>query len=240
MQHVQLPNTIINALDMEPKDLLIYMAIRRYMNNATRKAFPSLKTIAEKASASINTVRKSIAKLEESGFIELTKSTTDARQVIYYFPENKNFEPFSYSFLDNTDLSFTEKAYLAATQQFMFKNNNVGTTLFSNEELSKKINMPIKTIYKCDSALKDKGYLTILHSKGEGGLQSQEKVFNLAEFGQAVVFALQNHEERIENAEDSIDQLKKDLHKALSELKKLREDHDLLLKEKELKNQKID
>ena len=57
-QHVQLPN---NSLDLEPKDKLVYLCIRRYMNKNTKKAFPSLQTISNVSGASIPTIRKIIS-----------------------------------------------------------------------------------------------------------------------------------------------------------------------------------
>ena len=45
-QHVQLPNNMTPILT--PQDLLVYISIKRYMNNETKEAFPSLQTIAEK------------------------------------------------------------------------------------------------------------------------------------------------------------------------------------------------
>lgn len=44
-QHVQLPNNMTASGELTPKDLLIYVSIKRYMNNETREAFPSLETI---------------------------------------------------------------------------------------------------------------------------------------------------------------------------------------------------
>ena len=56
-QHVQLPNNMTLETILTPQDLLVYVSIKRYMNNETKEAFPSLQTIAEKCGASIPTIR---------------------------------------------------------------------------------------------------------------------------------------------------------------------------------------
>ena len=67
-QHVQLPNSMTVDAKLTPQDLLIYVAIKRYMNKDTKEAFPSLQTICSKSGASINTVRKCISNLEKEIF----------------------------------------------------------------------------------------------------------------------------------------------------------------------------
>ena len=116
-QHVQLPNNMGNS-DITPKDQLIYLSIRRFMNNKSKIAFPSLEKIKEVSGASINTIRNSISSLEEKEYIKVFKR---GRGQEYHFNELKAFEPFSYEFLDKPDLTFTEKSYIVASQQFMFK-----------------------------------------------------------------------------------------------------------------------
>lgn len=225
-QHVQLPNNLIDFKDVDPKDLLIYLSIKRFMNQKTRECFPSEETIAKTAGCSRMTVRKSINKLVSGNFMEVHKSQKDARYKCYYFPEHSNFEPFSYDFLDNPNLTFSEKAYLAATQQFMIKENGIGKTMYNNMELANKINMPIRTIRACDNSLQEKGFMEILSTNAKDsttGLTKQEKIYNLEQFGQAVVFALRNHENRITKTEESIESLKKDLEMALKEINRLKE-----------------
>ena len=214
-RHVQLPNN----MPLTPQDLLIYLSIKRYMNNETKEAFPSLLTISKVSGASINTIRKGIENLKREGYIETYKR---GRSQIYKFIKYTNFEPFSYEFLDKEDLSFTEKAYLVASQQYMFKNDGVGKLYLTNKELSKRINLSEPTISKCNKSLEKKDYLSIIKTDKVDsltGLKINEKVFHLNELEQAIVFALQNHEDRIEKNENTI----KSLQKELQELKKVLE-----------------
>ena len=94
-QHVQLPNNM--TLDVKPKDLLIYVTIKRHMNKETKKAFPALTTICAESGASINAVRESIKKLEKFEYLKVEK---DGRKNVYVFTTYKNFEPFSYDSWD--------------------------------------------------------------------------------------------------------------------------------------------
>lgn len=232
-QHVQLPNNMTLETILTPQDLLVYISIKRYMNNETKEAFPSLQSIAEKCGASIPTIRKCIKRLEEGKYIEVTKK---GRSQIYKFLKYDNFEPFSYEFLDKEELSFTEKAYQLASQQYQFKENGMGKISMSNKELAEKINMSESTISRCNKSLEAKGYLDIIKAKKhESGITINEKFFHLDELGQAIVFTLQNHEERLNKTEQNIENLMKDMSIVLKENKELKE----RLKELELSNTKI-
>lgn len=220
-QHVQLPNDMTESLT--PQDLLIYLTIKRYMNNETKEAFPSQQLICEKSGASINTVRKSIERLKEQRYIETYKK---GRQIFYRFLKWDRFEPFSYEFLDKSDLTFTEKAYLIASQQYMFKDiEPYGKITLSNEELAKRINMSERTIYRCDKSLEQKNYLNIIKTNKkdlETGLSIREKLYHLTEVEQEIVFILKNHENRITNTENEIEQLKKQVAYLLRENSELK------------------
>lgn len=199
---------------MTPRDQLIYLSIRRFMNRKTNIAFPSLGKISEVSGASINTIRKSIKILEDKGYITVIKN---GKMQQYYFNELKAFEPFSYDFLDKKDLTFTEKSYLVASQQYMFTDvNNYGKISYSNKELSEKINMPESTISLANRSLVKKNYLTLIKNESkdlETGCYTDTKLFHLTELGQAVIWALQNHEERIVQNTNDIQKLNEKIEK---------------------------
>lgn len=223
MKHVQLPNDMTADANLTPQDLLIYVAIKRYMNKDTKEAFPSLQTICAKSGASVNTVRKCIANLEKEKYFTITK---EGRKNVYKFSEYKNFEPFSYDFLDKEDLTFTEKAYIIASQQYMFKDEpGIGKITLSSQDLAKRINMPESTISKCNKSLTAKDYLSIIRCNKrdeETGVVIQEKIFHLDELGQAVIWALHNHEERITNNEKTLNRALDEIAKLKAELQELR------------------
>jgi hypothetical protein len=204
------------------------------MNKETKEAFPSLTTISKKSGASIPTIRKSIKKLKGTYFEVIKKG----RQQYYLFDKKyQNFEPFSYDFLDKEDLTFTEKAYIIASQQYMFKDiEGYGKISMTNSELSEKINMPESTISKCNRSLTSKDYLSIIRCKNideESGVYVQEKFFKLDELGQAVIWALNNHENRIQNNEQRINNNEKDIKILVNEVQRLTNEI------KELKGEKL-
>lgn len=206
-QHVQLPIKLEDC-DLNPKDQLIYLSIRRFMNNNTKIAYPSLEEISKVSGASIPTIRASIKILKDKNYFEVIKN---GRSQKYKFNELKKFEPFSYDFLDKPDLTFTEKAYIVASQQYMYTDvEGVGKISYSNKELSQKINMPESTISKTNRSLQRKNYLTLIKNENkeiESGCKTDTKLFKLNELGQAVIWVLKDHEDRITDNEIRINKL---------------------------------
>lgn len=186
--------------DLDPKDKLIYIAIRRYMNKTTLEAFPSYATITKDTSAAAKTIKKCIDNLVREGYLETRK---EGRKIIYKFNNKKQFEPFSYDFLDKPDLSFTEKSYIIASQQYMFKDEEEGKINYNNRELSKLINMPESTISKCNRSLERKGYL-------EGASEIVKK-FQLRELDQLFIWKFKEQDEKIQKNSEDIDYLKREL-----------------------------
>lgn len=198
-QHIQLPNRKENE-DISPREQLVYLALKSFMNKDTKESFPSLKNISSITGINIGTIRKDIKHLEELDYIKIIKQ---GRNQIYRFNDYKTFEVFSYDFLYNKDLTSTEKAYLVATQQYMFKTQETGSVSLSNNTLSNLIHMPESTVSKCNRSLENKNLLTIVNNKNrdELGFMAQTKIFKLAEFNEAVVNTLVNHEDRLSQLE---------------------------------------
>lgn len=228
-QHVQVPNDMTEQnIYLKPGDILIYATIKRHMDKETKTCYPSLDTISKESGASVNTVRSSIQNLVNARYIEVQPK---GRGKLYRFLKWDKFEPFSYDFLDNKKLSFKEKAYILATQQYMFKKEDTqdGIVTYNNIELSKRLNISPSTISRLDSSLKSKEILdiNILTQKDpETGLPIKEKSFHLTKIQQAIVFILGNHEQRlrdtenkIENNTNEIDLLKKKIAELEKELK---------------------
>ena len=220
-QHVQLPNNM--TPELSPKDLLIYLYIKSYANKDTHEAFPSLELLHQKSGAAINTIRGCIQNLVKAGKIEIKK---EGRKNIYKFLNFKDgFEPFSYEFLDKKDLTFLEKAQLVASQQFMFKHEGEGVISYSNRQLADIINMPESTVRKNLTSLINKGYVEIKEVKDEfTGLVTKQKIYHLNKLEQAIIFILKNHEDRIKENENRLDDYELKLAeqaKEIEELKKL-------------------
>ena len=207
-QHVQVPNDMTEQnIYLKPGDILIYATIKRHMDKDTKTCYPSLDTISRESGASINTVRTSIQNLVNAEYIEVTPK---GRGKLYRFLKWDKFEPFSYDFLDNKKLTFKEKAYILATQQYMFKKEETqdGVVTYNNIELSKRLNISPSTVSRLDSSLQAKQILninTLALKDPETGLPIKEKVFHLSKIEQAIVFILGNHEERLRDTENKVE-----------------------------------
>lgn len=224
-QHIQLPNKMTEENNfLKPGDLLIYATIKRHMDKETKTCYPSLETIARESGASINTVRSSIQNLINSEYI-ITEPK--GRGKLYRFLKWNKFEPFSYDFLDNKELSFKEKAYILATQQYMFKSKETqnGIITYNNIDLANRINVSPSTISRIDNSLKTKDYLeinTLTQKDQQTGLPIKEKIFHLNKLQQAIVFILGNHEERIQDNTNEIQLLKERMNKLEEENRELK------------------
>lgn len=235
LQHVQVPNDM-GTKNLTPKDQLIYTIIKSH-DNPTKGCFPSLQVLSKESGASINTIRDSIVRLKEAGYI---KTELKGRKTYYTFDPYKKFEPFSPDFISNPNISFTTKSYLIASQQFMYKDvENLGKLSFSNRELADQINMPESTIRRCNAELVSKDYLTILKNESKDiqtGCKTDTKLYDLNKLGQAVIWAICNHEDRIQQNTEDINTLKARLDKQDEQLAEYKKLVDRLLKEKELQD----
>lgn len=206
-RHVQVPNDMTEQNSyLKPGDILIYATIKRHMNKETKTCYPSLTTISQESGASVNTVKASIQNLVNSKYITVSKK---GRGNLYTFLKWDEFEPFSYSFLDNKNLTFKEKAYILSAQQYMFKKEDTqdGIITYDNVELSKRLNISPTTISRLNDSLTIKKFLkinTLSQRNPETGLPIKEKIFHLSKIEQAIVFILKNHEERIKETEDKV------------------------------------
>ena len=201
-QHTQVPNNMAQD-GLTPRDQLVYAVLHSY-NNSNNECYPSLQTLSEDSKLSIPTIRASIKSLEDKEYIKIEKK---GRKNYYYFKKYITFEPFGPEFLKKKDISPTTKSYLIAAQQFMFKNiKGVGKISYPNTNLSQQINMPESTIRKCNKELERKNYLTIINNKSrdlETGCKTDTKLYDLNKLGQAIIWTLKDHEDRItENTEN--------------------------------------
>ncbi len=212
LQHIQVPHDMCRSHELEPFDMLVYANIKRFMNKDTRKAYPSIETLKALTKSGKDKVNNSISKLQG----KYLKIYNDGKRRTYVFSQRyKNFEPFSVDFLDKGDLTISEKSYIVAVQQYMFKDlRDLGKVSFTVRELSELINMPEWEIWKCERSLQDKGYLTIIKTKDrdfDTGLQRTERIFNMKFLQQQVIWTLAQNLARIKANNAKILQLQKDL-----------------------------
>lgn len=215
-QYVVVPHDMTTNSELEPKDLVVYAAIAKFKNKDTNESFPGLRTISQICCASVNTIKNSIDKLVSSGYISVSKKKNANNVYTFNKVFDDNFEVFSHKFLSDTSLSFMEKAYLIASQQFMFKSTNgeVGVIKFQNFELASKIKMPYSTLCKCNKSLESKELLTIIGAS--------EKIFKIKEFNQAVMWVLTKHEEEIDKLRQADKEKDARIRKLEKEIRRLK------------------
>lgn len=222
-QFVILPKKEVGD-QLQKYEILIYVAIRRYMNKDTMKAYPSLDRIQKDTGISKATIIKIIKIIINKGYMQ--QESKRGVGAIYTFNNEKSFEPFSYEFLDNEKLTKAEKLQILCTQQFMFKENGVGKISYSDEELAEKTGLNRHTIARTNNSLVQKGLATQVTLKTrdpQTGLMNRETMYYLDEMGQAIVFKLKEHEDRLDKTEEDIESLKKDnelLRREINELRK--------------------
>ena len=209
--------------NLTPKDKLIYVAIRRYMDKSTMESFVSYAKISKDTGAAINTIRKSIDNLVREGYLNTRKV---GRKIYYIFNNKKKFEPFSYEFLDKPELTFTEKSYLIASQQYMFKDEDSeqGKISYTNKELSGLIKMSESTISRTNHSLESKGFLE--------NASTPTKVFKLRELDQMFIWKFKEQDEKIQDNTDRIEQLEREMMKFKELNKALLEENEKLKKSK--------
>ena len=222
-QFVILPKKEVGD-QLQKYEILIYVAIRRYMNKNTMKAYPSLDRIQKDTGVSKATIIKIIKNIINKGYMQ--QESKKGVGAIYTFNNEKSFEPFSYEFLDNENLTKAEKLQILCTQQYMFKENGIGKISYSDNELAEKTGLNRNTIAKTNQSLMQKGFatqVTLATRDPETGLINKETMYHLDEIGQAIVFKLKEHDDRIVKNEEDIESLKKDnelLRRELNEIKR--------------------
>lgn len=222
---------------LQKYEILIYVCIRRYMNKDTMLAFPSMTTIAKDSGCSKPTILKTIKEIVRKGYLQVTPRQN--KSTVFKFNNERTFEPFSYKFLDNENLTKSEKLQILCTQQYMFKMDGDGKISYSDRELSKLTGLDARTINKNNLTLMEKDYMTQVELRNrdpETGELKTEKIYHLDKFGQAVVFALGRHEKMIQDVQVDVatikqefasfrEETKKDKEVLLNEIKRLQEEN---------------
>lgn len=232
-QFVVLPNEVVDCKEISPKSLVIYCAIKRHMNKETLEAFPEIKTIAKEAGCGDDAVRKAIKELIANKFIEC--KSRKGQSNIYKFSTTKNFEPFSYDFLDDTKIKIREKAYLMMSQKSMFnKETGIGTMSYSTKEMSNITRMSIPTVLSCENKLIQAGYLSKPDSKlidKELGLHKDLRMYLLQLYNITAVTLRQTQKntEDIQELREENKVLKKQIELLTREVFKEKNIEDILI-----------
>ena len=79
-----------HAIGLTGSELATYISIRSFKNSKTKKCFPSMQTIAKRASLSLKTVRAAKQSLRDQGLLEWE---VRGRNHVYWFPDPEDPEP---------------------------------------------------------------------------------------------------------------------------------------------------
>lgn len=235
LQHSQLPNDMLKIEDMEAKDLIVYLTIRRYLDEKTNYSKISFETAAQKLGCSEKTVRNSVAKLKKSGFLIVQKI---GKYNAYTFPKCDHFERFYVDFIDNPEMTYQQKAFYAAQQQHMFKENTLCKTNYSTLAISRNLNMDFKTVKKYEKEFIDHGWMTIAPTNiidAETGCRKMEKIYFPEKFGQAMLFIAEKHENELREHDakiaantENIAEMQSIIQQVIEENKSLKKDLSIL------------
>ena len=116
---------VFDNLSLNGSDIMVYAVLMRYMNNDTKKCYPSIKVLAEKSRLHRDTVFKSLKKLEEENLIYITKDEGRVNHYCLLEPtsaknptsRNKDLQPVGIKATNNTNPNYTNKTLCATPEQ---------------------------------------------------------------------------------------------------------------------------
>lgn len=227
----KLPNGMQN-FHVGVRDIIVYLFLRSHEDYNTHSTFVSLDTIAKETGISKPTVIKCIKNLILDNYITVEKRNNKSN--IYHFVDPGRFERFSQEFLNNQDLTIEEKGYLAIVQQYMRRDDGQsGIISMRDSDLSNLTRISERSIQRYNHALEEKGYLTIANSSlpdiiENSGCLRKIKCFDLVAYGQAIAFALKNHETRISQMEAKQRETDNQMFTMQEELRSLKLEQEIL------------
>lgn len=198
-QHIQVPKMNLRREGLTINDPFVYACIKKFMNNETKQAFPSNNTLVEVSGLNSKTITASINRLEKAGYFTVKREM--GKPNIYTFNDYKQFEIFSYDFIDNPDLTPKEKSYLVASQQFMFKNAETmqGKISLSADKFANGIGLSLPTLRKYENSLKEKEVLTTVPIKRDNatGLAVEARLYDFDKILNVIACKFNQHDQQI-------------------------------------------
>lgn len=219
-QHVQVPTMDLKAEGLLNTDPYVYACIKKYMNTATKKAWPSNSTLVKVSGLSPKTIIEAVRRLESAGYFSVEREY--GKSNVYTFNDYKKFEIFSYDFLDREDLTPKDKALFITLQPLMFKDQTSGTITYSTKTIADKIALSVNTLKKHEAFLQEKGLLDIVPYKQDNatGLPVYLRTYDFDKWSNVVALKfmeqddrLNDHDHQLKRLEDEIAFLKKELAK---------------------------
>lgn len=229
-RHVQLPNELLKSKQLSPNDILVYLTIKRFMNNESKSCYPSKTTISKLSGLSRNTIIKCIDNLIKNNVINLCING-NKKFYIFNYSDNDGFEMISFDFLDNADLSSSEKAAYCMQQMFMFKNKVTleGDVKLSNNKLAKELGVSRQWLDRQNKSLEDKGLLILRNSNNEFILPQKIKHFQLTKLDQAFICAINDLNKRVIESNNRINYLEQQVINLTNQIKSMQNKPDITM-----------
>lgn len=165
VKHTQMPHGLGNSVEdikIEPVDKLVYVYMRSHINS-NNIAKVSLDYLAEECEIDRRTIAKSITRLLGTQEITLLSNNNGKKARSYKFnKDSRHFEMFSQECLDhlkNNGYSVNEKCLLICIHEYTYKTTHHGDLNDTLDEISKKINMPLRTLKRTMKSLIEKGII---------------------------------------------------------------------------------
>lgn len=222
-QHVQIENNLCINLDgneLSYTDILVYACMKKYMNKDNFRCYPSLTTVCEDTSLSRPSVTKSIKALIKSGDIKLHGRVR--RNNVYQFnPTSKNFERYSYNFLNDQNLTAKEKAFYIIMQPLLYKDGKEGATTYSYKDIADLTGLDRRIVSDRSKELEQKGIIikkTVINKDGNSTVMT---IYDLSKVHQDLLFIKEQTEENTSRIE-SLEKRQEKIVKEIEELKKLK------------------
>ena len=201
-QFVKVPNIDLKAQGLEMKDLVVYAYLKKHYNHITKESFPSFQTLANESGISKPTVMKSVDRLQAAGYISINK----VKKVNHYtFSEVNKFEIYSFDFLEDPNLSTSDKAYIICMQPHMFKHSNlgVGKVTYSELDIADRLGIDLRTLRKYENHLQqgDHPIMTLVPTKKKDpvtGLAIQERIFDFEAYNNILALKFKQIDEELD------------------------------------------
>lgn len=189
-----------NNIHLTPEQLLVYVIIKKNMNQKTHLSFINLGDIENLSGLSRPTILKYVELIENCGYFKIVKTGANLHYNSYLFPEqhkDEKFEKFAFEMIERDDLTPTEKAYLIALQKYLFIDfeSGIGRISMSDLDLYQKIQGSRKKLMEVMKSLKEKGIITAetetFKRDKETGLRVRQREFVLRSYNEAALYRLE-------------------------------------------------
>jgi DNA-binding MarR family transcriptional regulator len=140
------------------RDLLTYITIRSFNNENEGICTPTYDKIVERSGMSRKFISKSIKRLQRSGYLEVTRSSTRRACNQYSLQKVLAFSPIPHSIFAADDLTANQRAMLITLRQF-FDSISLELYVGNLASMAKLLDVSYKTIYTQYVALVASGYI---------------------------------------------------------------------------------